>query len=605
MSKAKFRLEREGFVENVVLENKSTDYFKGVWKARKGNLSNHTFTEKYNEEIGKQISLIQKDGDINKLNYFILEAGKKAACLKDRIVLLLITMDTLPVNDQEGTFFKTRFEEITKEVDEFINDYLLNTDLQKIVGELETKSSISETIKSVDRLKSIGEFLDKRAQLHEKTLQSLFSQFDTKKGLKEEEKKELTKLSQQEVSEDYFNLRDYDIAVITTTNFKHQLLRNSLELLINRLKGYETMIPLLSTYELPQLYQQLKNKIELKKEWKIEEYGTSNLDLTTFRIIKEGNEKKSELIEKAHFLLNQIDSNKELIAITNKILTGIVSPKQSDSLEEHQRSLDELARIKFKNHSGIFNENIEKADNLFIQIKECITSLNQALESLKEETPNEEILKKAESYSCTKINFEKIKDQKNCYEKHAQLCKSEIAYLNRLVEMIEYRLEGLKVPLKFTSYVSAWTSRGSLKGQVQELGNRIYLLGDEKGKTIVGDFKFFSLKTETNSKKNLNEEQVEPTIEIRQEEISKKEEIPINKEKIDQKEEANKKESEISINKTEENIEQNKMENPQVLTQEDSPFNPRINLNIQEKIESKNDFTRIQNKIFPTTEKKN
>lgn len=401
------------------------------------------------------------------------------------------------------------------------------------------------------------------------------------------------------MSNDYLKLRDHDIAVITTTNFKSQLFKNGLEHLVNRLRGSESIISFLSSYELPQLYLQLKNKIELSKEWKIEDYEFLKLDTKTCVILNENEKKKNEVIEKAHSMLNEIDSNKELVSITNKILIGIVSPKQSDSLEEHQRSLDELARIKFKDHAFIFNDNIEKAEYLFIQIKECITSLNEALESLKNETPNEEILKKAESYSCTKIDFEKIKEQKKCYEKHIQLCKSEISYLNRLVEMIEYRLEGVKTPQKFTSYVSAWTSKGNLKGQIQELGNRVYLLGDDKGKTVAGDFKFFSLKTETSSKKELIEE--EPKFEITKEGTDNKKEeenktkIPTNtiKENIEQSKTENK-EEEIPINKIEENIEQNQEEK-----QEDSPFNPRI----EQSQEKKNEFKKIQNKIFP--EKKN
>ncbi len=224
-----------------------------------------------------------------------------------------------------------------------------------------------------------------------------------------------------------------NIIMATASNWHYQHLKNVCEHFLNRIRGTNAIVSFMSNYEILKLYALLKQKVK--------KIPSASMKLST---------QEMRILNHAYELLAEVIDAKERVAMVNKLIIHITSPKQKKHLDHHQKCLDELAENNFKQYLLLFNECTKKAQKIFTQM-------------------NNEIMDSVELFFVEEMR-----------------AKKEVFL--RLMELIEYRLKGEKAPKYFSAYVNALTNQGSLCGQLDNLGEYIYLTGKRKGKKIIAKY---------------------------------------------------------------------------------------------------------------------
>lgn len=381
--------------------------------------------------IMEELHLLQEDGLGDLMGSYLLNGAIEASCLKDRIVHCLISVDTLLEFKREDGYFTSEFQLIVLKISKLVTNAIFDNPLQEDVLGIALIKPKNKKNKTKETLENLANFIEKTFSIYIEKLLEMHQIYSVRGEIPEKEIMEKIDVCGS-YKEGIEEINHSNIIMATASNWHYQHLKNVYDHFLNRIRGSDSIVSFMSNYELLKLYALLKQKVN--------KIPSASMKLSTH---------ESRLLNHAYELLSEVIDAKERVAMVNKLIVHIASPKQKKQLDHHQKCLDELAENSFKKYLRFFGECTKKAQEIFLQV-------------------NRDIL------DCELSFVEEIRAKKELFL--------------RLMELIDYRLKGDKVPKYFSAYVNALTNQGSLRGQLDNLGEYVYLTGERKGKKVIAKY---------------------------------------------------------------------------------------------------------------------
>lgn len=382
--------------------------------------------------LTEELQLLEENGLGDLIGSYLLNGSIEASCLKDRIVHSLISIDSLLECKRDG-YFLLEFKEITQRITRLVTSTIFDNPLKEDVLGILLITPKHKKNKTKQTLKNVANFVEQTFSVYIQKLLEMYKIYSNRNEVDQELIKEKIKASQY-FEEGVEEINHSNVIMATASNWHYQHLKNVQEHFLNRIRGTESIVSIMSNYEVLKLYALLKVKVKT--------ISTSLMSLngTEIRILRE-----------SQTFLEEVVSAKEQVAMVNKLIANIASPKQRQYLEHHQNCMDEFAKKKFRKFLIFFSESIKKSEKIVEGIHKKILD------------------------ECLVLSFNGDMHTKK-------------EFFVRLIELIDYRLKGENVPKHFSTYVNALSNQGSLRGQLDNLGEYVYLTGEKKGKKIIAEY---------------------------------------------------------------------------------------------------------------------